>query len=130
MVVILPRGGSVGPRTAAGSRRPSGAAPRRSRPVSRPGRPGLAAQHRRLTRQRFIQLTLTFALEDPGDLGQQVGPAARQLPQGGHRGGFLVAAQLTPPCPVTRLAVKLGAEQPVSFRLLIDHAFWHRTPLA
>ena len=94
--------------------------PRRDRP--RVG-PGLAAQPHGLARERLIQLALAGALEDPGHLGQQVGPAARQLAQRGHRGALLGAAQLAPPRPAPRLALELGDEQPVSLRALIDHAF-------
>ena len=41
--------------------------------------PGLAAEHRGLPGERFIQLALAGALEDPGHLGQEVGPAVREL---------------------------------------------------
>jgi hypothetical protein len=36
-----------------------------------------AAQVRGLPDERLVELPLTRALEDPGDLGEQVGPAAR-----------------------------------------------------
>jgi hypothetical protein len=44
--------------------------------------------------ERLVELALRRALEHPSDLGQQVGPAACELDQGGHSGGFLAAAQL------------------------------------
>ena len=62
-------------------------------------------------------------LEEPGDLGQQVGAAARELSQRSHRGGFLVFGQLTPLSAMARLPRQLGDEEPVSLRPLIDHAF-------
>ena len=85
--------------------------------------PGLAAQRRRLARERLVQLSLARALKNPGDLGQQVSAPARELPQRRHRSVFLVAAQLAPLRPVARLAVDPGDEQAVSFRAPIDHAF-------
>ena len=63
------------------------------------------------------------ALEDPGDFGEQVGAAACEVTELGHRSGFLVAVQVAPPGAAARLAVKLGDEQPVSLRALIDHMF-------
>ena len=74
-------------------------------------------------RQRLIELALGRALEDPGDLGQQVGPAARELAELGHRGGFFIAGELPPAGPVPSLARELGDEDPVSLRAIIDHAF-------
>ena len=60
-------------------------------------RSGLAAQPGGLARQRFVRFPLGRPLEDPGDLGEQVSPATRELAEPGHRGGLLVAAQLAPP---------------------------------
>ena len=85
--------------------------------------PGRPAQTRCLTRERLVRLALPRAFEDPGHFGQEVSPAARERPELGHRGGFLVAAQVPPLRPAARLAVKLGDEQPVRLRALIDHAF-------
>lgn len=85
--------------------------------------PGLPAQSRGLARERLIQLALTGALENAGDLGQQVGPAVSEIREGIHGGGFLVVAQVAPPRPVTRLAVEFGDEEPVCLRPLIGHVF-------
>jgi hypothetical protein len=85
--------------------------------------PGLPAQPGGLAGHLLIRLALRGALEDPGHLGQQVTPAARELAQRGHRGGLLAAAQLPPPGAAARLAEKLGDQQPVSLRARIDHAF-------
>jgi hypothetical protein len=63
------------------------------------------------------------ALEDSGHLGEQVGPAARELAELGHRGGFLVAGQVAPSGPVPRFARDLGYEYPVSVRAILDHKF-------
>ena len=82
----------------------------------------LAAQRRGLADERLIELALAGALEDPGDLGQEVGAAARQLGQRGYRGGLLVASELMPPRPVPRLPRQLRDEDPVSLRASIDHS--------
>ena len=79
----------------------------------------LAAQACSLTGKRLVQLTLGRALEDVGDLGQQVGPTARELPQCRHRGGFLVRGELASFRVMLCLAVKLGDEDTVSLRALI-----------
>ncbi len=84
---------------------------------------GHPAQHRRLTRQRLVQLALTRALEDPGDLGEQVSAGTGELAELGHRGGFLGCGELASLRVMARLAVQLGDEQPVSLRALIDHVF-------
>ena len=47
----------------------------------------------RRTGQRLVQLAFARSLEDPGDLGEQVGTAARELAELGHRGGLLVAGE-------------------------------------
>jgi len=122
-VVILPRGGSAGPRTRTASIRPPAPpflGPRRDRLQVGPSLP---AQRRRPPGERLVRLALAGSLEDPGHLGQQIGPAARELAQHGPRGGFLVAVQLAPPGTTARLAVKLGDEETVSLRALIDHTF-------
>jgi hypothetical protein len=66
-----------------------GASRSRSWPVSRRCRPrsalldrrrvgpGLSAQSGRLAGQRLVHLALGCSLEDPGDLGEQIGPPAR-----------------------------------------------------
>src|SRR5207244_11835328 len=58
-------------------------------------RAGLAAQPGGLARQRFVRFPFGRPLEDPGDLGEQVSPATRELAEPGHRGCLLTAAQLT-----------------------------------
>lgn len=45
--------------------------------------------------ERLVQLALRRALEEPSDLGQQVGPAIRQRLELGYRGGLLVGTQFT-----------------------------------
>jgi hypothetical protein len=102
---------------------PGGAGSPRPRPVSPPGRPGPAAQTCGLAGERLIRLAFAGALEDPGHLGQQVGATVCELPELGHRGGLLLAAQVAPPRPVACLAVYLGDEETVRLRTLIDHAF-------
>jgi len=89
--------------------------------------PGTAAQACGLACERFVQFALGGALQDPGDLGRQVSPAARELAQRGHRGGFLVAGELSPLRAVPRLAGELRDEDPVSLRTIIDHEFEYRT---
>ena len=79
---------------------------------------------RRPAGQGFVQFTLTRALEDPGDLGQQVGPPGGEPAELGHRSGFLVAIQLTPPGAVPGLSGELSHENPVSLRAIIDHGFY------
>src|SRR5690349_7686581 len=51
--------------------------------------PGHPAQPRRGPGQRLVWLALAGALEDPGHLGQQVGPASGQRPDFGQRGRLL-----------------------------------------
>jgi hypothetical protein len=54
---------------------------------------------------------------------QQVGTAARELAQLVHRGLVLVVVHLPAPGVTLRLAVKLGYQNPVSLRGLIEHVF-------
>ena len=49
-----------------------------------------AAQVRSLPGAWLVQVAFGCALEDPGDLGEQVGPPARELAEFGHRGVLLV----------------------------------------
>ena len=49
-----------------------------------------AAQACGLPGQWLVQLAPGCAFEDPGDLGEQVGPPARELAEFGHRGVLLV----------------------------------------
>ena len=83
----------------------------------------LAAQPRGLPGERLVKLSLGRALEDPGNLGQQVGPAAGQLAERGHRGCFLVFGELPPLRAAAGLAPDLSDEDTVGFRALIDHVF-------
>jgi hypothetical protein len=43
-----------------------------------------------MERYRLVQVAVGCALEDPGDLGGQIGPPARELAEFGHRGVLLV----------------------------------------
>ena len=38
----------------------------------------------------LVQFAVGCTLEDPGDLGEQIGPPARELAEFGHRGVLLV----------------------------------------
>jgi hypothetical protein len=113
---------------AARERRPPRSRPAAPALVDPPGyrvrvSPGQAAQPRGGPGQRLVRLAFGSSLEDAGHLSQQVGPAACELAQRGHRGGFLVAGERAPPGPVPRLAGELGYEDPVSLRATIDHTF-------
>lgn len=63
---------------------------------------GETARPRDAPGQRLIKSTLRCALQDPGHLGQQVGPATGELAERGHLGGLLVDGEFTPsgPSPV------------------------------
>ena len=89
--------------------------------------PGLPAQASSLAAERLVQLPLAGALQDPGHLGQQVGPAGRELAQGEHRSGLLVRSQLMPLGTAAGLSGELGYEDTVSLRAIIGHAFEYRT---
>jgi len=82
-----------------------------------------AAQHRGLPGERFVHLSLARSLEDPGDRGEEVGTAVSELPELGHRCGFLGVGELAPLRPVTRLAVNLSDEKAVRLRAFADHVF-------
>jgi hypothetical protein len=56
--------------------------------------PGHPAQPSGGPGQRLIRLALAGPLEDPGHLGQQVGPAPGQRAQFGQRGRLLVLGEL------------------------------------
>jgi hypothetical protein len=73
--------------------------------------------------QRLGQLPLGRALEDPGDLGEQVGAPGGQVPQLGHRGIVLGLGEVPPPGVALRCAHELCGEDAVSFRRIIEHAF-------
>ena len=77
---------------------------------------GLAAQICGLPGERLVQLSLRRSLEDPGDLGQQVGAAGCELTELGHRGGFLVLGELSPFRVMPRLAGELSHDHPVGVR--------------
>ena len=79
-------------------------------PVSAPGHP---AQLRRGPGQRLLRLALAGALEDPGHLGQQVGPAPGQRSDFGQRGRFLVLGERAPLGAMARLAGQLSHQDPV-----------------
>jgi hypothetical protein len=49
-----------------------------------------AAQVRGLPGEWLVQFAVGCAFEDPGDLGEQIGPPGRELAQFGHRGVLLV----------------------------------------
>ena len=73
--------------------------------------------------ERLIELALAEALQDPGNVGQEVGSASGQLTELGHRGGVLSLGQLSPPGVMPCGAVQLGNQDPVSLRTIIEHAF-------
>jgi len=114
---------AAGPRTAASWPQSSAAASPRPSRGSPPDRPRSTAQLRGLAAELLVQLPFGGALEDPGDLGQQVGSACRELAQRGHRGAVLGGRKLAPPRVMHRRAVQFRHGDPVSLRPLIDHAF-------
>jgi hypothetical protein len=75
---------------------------------------GLEAQAGSLPGERLVRLPFRGALEDPGDLGQQVGPAARDGAEPGYRGGFLVLGERAPLRVMPGLAGKLSHDHLVS----------------
>jgi hypothetical protein len=50
----------------------------------------------------LVQVAVGCAFEDPGDLGEQIGPSVGELTQFGHRGVLLVLGQLAPSGMVPR----------------------------
>ena len=50
----------------------------------------------------LVQFALGCAFEDPGDLGEQIGPPAGEFAEFGHRGVLLVLGQLAPSGMVPR----------------------------
>jgi hypothetical protein len=90
-----------------------GAAGRRS-PVLIPAAASTAsAQPRGGPGQRLVRLALAGALEDPGHLGEQVGPARGQRAEFGQRDRLLVPGQRAPPGAMPRLAGELSHHDPV-----------------
>lgn len=65
----------------------------------------------------------TSCCHEARDFGEQVGPAAREGLELGHRGGFLVGRKVTPPGAMPRLPRQLRDEDTVSLRTIIEHAF-------
>ena len=63
------------------------------------------------------------ALEEPGDLGEQICPAAGELAQFGHCGGLLGGGELAPLRMMPGLVVELREEDPVSLRAVVEHVF-------
>ncbi len=74
---------------------------------------GLAAQVRGLPGERLVQLSLGRTLEDPRDFGEQVGPAAGERAEFGHRGSLLVLGQVAPPGVMPCRAGELGDEETI-----------------
>lgn len=72
---------------------------------------------------RLAGFRLAEAFQDPGDLGEQVGPSSGELAQRGHGGGLLSFGEFTPLRVVPGLAVQLRDEGTVSFRTVIAHVF-------
>jgi hypothetical protein len=64
--------------------------------------------------------------DDPGDLGEQVSPAACERAELGHRGSLVVAAKFAPPGTMPRLPRQFRYQDPVSLRTIIDHTFEYR----
>jgi len=75
--------------------------------------PGFAAQVRGTPGERLVELALGRPLEDPGDLGQRVGPARRERAQLGYCWGFLFPGERAPLSVMPGLASQFGDEQPV-----------------
>jgi hypothetical protein len=74
---------------------------------------GEPAQPGGLAGERLIVSAFAGALEDPGDFGEQVGPAAGELAEFGHRGGLLVGGEVAPPRAVPGFAGQFGDEEAV-----------------
>ncbi len=70
---------------------------------------------RGLARERLVEFPRGRALEDPGDLGEQIGPAVGELTELGHRGALLVPGQFAPPSVMPRRTGELGDEYTVRF---------------
>ena len=86
---------------------------------SPPGKQGLvgAGQAEQLhgpASERLIQPALGRALQDAGDLGEQIRAPDRELGQLGDRGGLLIRGQITPPGVTPGGARDLGDEDAVS----------------
>jgi hypothetical protein len=64
----------------------------------------------------LVQVAVGCTFEDPGDLGEQIGPPARELTEFGHRGVLLVLGQLAPSGMVPCGPGELGDEDAVGAR--------------
>ena len=114
----------------AGERRASGVR-RAAAALLDPGRDGVgvgsgqAAQPGGRPGQRLVRLALRCPLEDPGHLGQQIGPAVGQRAEFGQRGRFLLLGERAPPGAMPRLAGQLSHQDPVGLRprSLIPHSY-------
>jgi hypothetical protein len=66
---------------------------------------------RGLLGELLVQFAVGCTFEDPGDLGEQIGPPACELTEFGHRGVLLVVGQLTPsgmvPCGPVSSATRM-----------------------
>ena len=125
----LPRYGCR-PRTAAAALQPGAASPSSVHAgIASGSAPAATAQLRGLARERLVRFVLAGALEDPGHLGEEVGPPAGERGELGHRGGFLVAGELAPLRSVPRLSRQLRDEDTVSLRAIIGHAFEYHSCL-
>ena len=76
-------------------------------------RTGQAAQVRGLPGEWLVRFAFGCTFEDPGDLGEQIGPPARELAEFGHCGVLLVLGQLAPSGVVPRGPGELGDEDAV-----------------
>jgi hypothetical protein len=66
-----------------------------------------------LSGERLVQFAVGCAFEDPGDLGEQISPSARELAEFGHRGVLLALGQLAPSGMVPRGPGELGDKDTV-----------------
>jgi len=87
----------------------------------------LAAEPGGLADERLIRLALACALEDPDDLGQQVGATSGELAERGHRRGLLVAGERAPLRAAPGLPRQPRYQDPISLRAIIEHEFEYYT---
>jgi hypothetical protein len=67
----------------------------------------------RLPGEWLVRFAVGCAFEDPGDLGEQIGPPTGELAEFGHRGVLLVWGSLAPSGVVPRGSGELGDEDAV-----------------